>query len=144
MSAYLSVRLVRFRHVSFVDCPGHDILMATMLNGAAVMDAALLLIGETPAVGCARPSVKTALRLGVGFTYFVKFSARVAYWAAVVILTMYATCGLIYKACFLVLLGTLMLENVNKLQNVEACLHFSASRCSLTQVSLHHESNQLA
>merc|ERR1719460_1087580 len=37
-----SWRLVR--HVSFVDCPGHDILMATMLNGAAVMDAALLLI----------------------------------------------------------------------------------------------------
>lgn len=32
------------RHVSFVDCPGHDILMSTMLNGAAVMDAALLLI----------------------------------------------------------------------------------------------------
>jgi translation initiation factor 2 subunit 3 len=30
--------------VSFVDCPGHDILMATMLTGAAVMDAALLLI----------------------------------------------------------------------------------------------------
>ena len=23
------------RHVSFVDCPGHDILMATMLNGNA-------------------------------------------------------------------------------------------------------------
>ncbi|KAA3670893.1 translation initiation factor 2 subunit 3, partial [Paragonimus westermani] len=33
-------------HVSFVDCPGHDILMATMLNGAAVMDAALLLIAS--------------------------------------------------------------------------------------------------
>eukprot|EP00529_Nitzschia_sp_RCC80_P023435 CAMPEP_0113477556 /NCGR_PEP_ID=MMETSP0014_2-20120614/20269_1 /TAXON_ID=2857 /ORGANISM="Nitzschia sp." /LENGTH=476 /DNA_ID=CAMNT_0000370655 /DNA_START=80 /DNA_END=1510 /DNA_ORIENTATION=+ /assembly_acc=CAM_ASM_000159 len=32
------------RHVSFVDCPGHDILMATMLNGAAVMDAAFLLV----------------------------------------------------------------------------------------------------
>ncbi|TRX89919.1 hypothetical protein FHL15_009191 [Xylaria flabelliformis] len=30
------------RHVSFVDCPGHDILMSTMLSGAAVMDAALL------------------------------------------------------------------------------------------------------
>jgi translation initiation factor 2 subunit 3 len=28
----------------FVDCPGHDILMSTMLSGAAVMDAALLLI----------------------------------------------------------------------------------------------------
>ena len=34
--------------MSFVDCPGHDILMATMLNGAAVMDAALLLIGWYP------------------------------------------------------------------------------------------------
>jgi translation initiation factor 2 subunit 3 len=33
--------------VSFVDCPGHDILMATMLNGAAVMDAALLLIAAS-------------------------------------------------------------------------------------------------
>ena len=32
------------RHVSFVDCPGHDLLMATMLAGAAVMDSALLLI----------------------------------------------------------------------------------------------------
>ena len=32
------------RHVSFVDCPGHDILMATMLNGAAIMDGALLLV----------------------------------------------------------------------------------------------------
>ena len=30
------------RHVSFVDCPGHDILMNTMLSGAAVMDVALL------------------------------------------------------------------------------------------------------
>ena len=41
------------RHVSFVDCPGHDILMATMLNGAAVMDAALLLVaGNEP---CPQP-----------------------------------------------------------------------------------------
>ncbi|KAG2340174.1 P-loop containing nucleoside triphosphate hydrolase protein [Suillus weaverae] len=37
-------RMKLIRHISFVDCPGHDILMATMLNGAAVMDAALLLI----------------------------------------------------------------------------------------------------
>ena len=44
------------RHVSFVDCPGHDILMATMLNGAAVMDAALLLIaGNEP---CPQPQVR--------------------------------------------------------------------------------------
>ena len=41
----LYIKMSFFRHVSFVDCPGHDILMATMLNGAAVMDAALLLIG---------------------------------------------------------------------------------------------------
>ena len=40
----ISWKLVR--HVSFVDCPGHDILMATMLNGAAVMDAALLRAGR--------------------------------------------------------------------------------------------------
>eukprot|EP00792_Barthelona_sp_PAP020_P005995 TRINITY_DN2873_c0_g7_i1.p1 TRINITY_DN2873_c0_g7~~TRINITY_DN2873_c0_g7_i1.p1 ORF type:complete len:451 (+),score=141.86 TRINITY_DN2873_c0_g7_i1:27-1379(+) len=32
------------RHVSFADCPGHDVLMATMLSGAAIMDAALLLV----------------------------------------------------------------------------------------------------
>ncbi|MBA0615090.1 hypothetical protein Gotri_016145, partial [Gossypium trilobum] len=37
-------RMKLLRHVSFVDCPGHDILMATMLNGAAIMDGALLLI----------------------------------------------------------------------------------------------------
>lgn len=32
------------RHISFVDCPGHDVLMATMLNGTAIMDSAMLLI----------------------------------------------------------------------------------------------------
>lgn len=36
--------MVLLRHISFVDCPGHDTLMATMLAGAAVMDAALLLV----------------------------------------------------------------------------------------------------
>ncbi|KAF8683971.1 hypothetical protein HU200_044920 [Digitaria exilis] len=39
-----NTRMKLLRHVSFVDCPGHDILMATMLNGAAIMDGALLLI----------------------------------------------------------------------------------------------------
>ena len=46
------------RHVSFVDCPGHDILMATMLNGAAVMDAALLLIAGNEA--CPQPQTRCA------------------------------------------------------------------------------------
>ena len=32
------------RVVSFVDCPGHESLMANMLSGAAVMDGALLVI----------------------------------------------------------------------------------------------------
>lgn len=41
--------MVLLRHISFVDCPGHDTLMATMLAGAAVMDAALLLVaGNQP------------------------------------------------------------------------------------------------
>mmetsp|Transcript_26049 Transcript_26049/g.32511 ORF Transcript_26049/g.32511 Transcript_26049/m.32511 type:complete len:376 (-) Transcript_26049:547-1674(-) len=44
-----SAPLILTRHVSFVDCPGHDALMATMLAGAAVMDAALLLVaGDQP------------------------------------------------------------------------------------------------
>merc|ERR1712159_163951 len=51
--------LVLRRHVSFVDCPGHDILMATMLNGASVMDAALLLIaGNEP---CPQPQTSEHL-----------------------------------------------------------------------------------
>jgi translation initiation factor 2 subunit 3 len=32
------------RSVSFVDAPGHETLMATMLSGAAIMDGALLLV----------------------------------------------------------------------------------------------------
>lgn len=41
------------------NCPGHDILMATMLNGAAVMDAALLLIaGNEP---CPQPQTSEHL-----------------------------------------------------------------------------------
>ncbi|CAG8550053.1 3640_t:CDS:10 [Ambispora gerdemannii] len=46
-------------HVSFVDCPGHDILMATMLNGAAVMDAALLLIAGNES--CPQPQTSEHL-----------------------------------------------------------------------------------
>lgn len=46
-------KLELLRHISFVDCPGHDNLMAIMLTGAAVMDAALLLVaGNIP---CPQP-----------------------------------------------------------------------------------------
>ena len=47
------------RHVSFVDCPGHDVLMATMLSGAAVMDAALLLIAGNES--CPQPQTSEHL-----------------------------------------------------------------------------------
>jgi translation initiation factor 2 subunit 3 len=47
------------RHVSFVDCPGHDILMATMLNGAAIMDGALLLIASNES--CPQPQTSEHL-----------------------------------------------------------------------------------
>ncbi|KAJ2770268.1 eukaryotic translation initiation factor 2 subunit gamma [Coemansia nantahalensis] len=47
------------RHVSFVDCPGHDLLMTTMLNGAAVMDAAMLLISANET--CPQPQTSEHL-----------------------------------------------------------------------------------
>ncbi|KAH7820220.1 Translation initiation factor 2 subunit 3 [Monocercomonoides exilis] len=51
------MRLIR--HISFVDCPGHDILMATMLSGAAVMDAALMLIAANES--CPQPQTQEHL-----------------------------------------------------------------------------------
>ncbi len=47
------------RHISFVDCPGHDILMATMLGGVAVMDAALLLVAANES--CPQPQTSEHL-----------------------------------------------------------------------------------
>ncbi len=44
------------RMVSFVDSPGHEMLMATMLSGAAVMDAALLVIDAS--MPCPQPQTK--------------------------------------------------------------------------------------
>lgn len=34
--------MVLQKHVSFVDCPGHNLLMATMLNGTCVMDTSII------------------------------------------------------------------------------------------------------
>ncbi|MFH1055916.1 MAG: translation initiation factor IF-2 subunit gamma [Candidatus Altiarchaeota archaeon] len=47
------------RRVSFVDAPGHETLMATMLSGAAIMDGALLVI----AVNEKCPQAQTAEHL---------------------------------------------------------------------------------
>ena len=47
------------RIVSFVDAPGHETLMATMLSGAAIMDGALLVIAANEA--CPQPQTKEHL-----------------------------------------------------------------------------------
>jgi translation initiation factor 2 subunit 3 len=47
------------RTVSFVDSPGHETLMATMLSGAALMDGAILVIAANEK--CPRPQTKEHL-----------------------------------------------------------------------------------
>ncbi len=47
------------RAVSFVDAPGHETLMATMLSGAAIMDGALLLIAGNEK--CPQPQTREHL-----------------------------------------------------------------------------------
>ncbi len=47
------------RAVSFVDAPGHETLMATMLSGAAIMDGALLLIAGNE--HCPQPQTREHL-----------------------------------------------------------------------------------
>jgi len=38
------------RYVSFIDAPGHEMLMATMLSGASTIDAAILVIGANEGI----------------------------------------------------------------------------------------------
>lgn len=38
------------RHVSFIDSPGHEMLMATMLSGAAIIDAAILVVAANEGI----------------------------------------------------------------------------------------------
>lgn len=47
------------RKVSFVDAPGHETLMATMLSGAAIMDGAVLVIAANEY--CPQPQTKEHL-----------------------------------------------------------------------------------
>jgi translation initiation factor 2 subunit 3 len=47
------------RTLSFVDAPGHEILMATMLSGAAVMDGAILVIAANEI--CPQPQTREHL-----------------------------------------------------------------------------------
>ena len=39
-----------FRHISFIDAPGHEMLMATMLSGAAIIDAAILVVAANEGI----------------------------------------------------------------------------------------------
>ncbi|MDI9633178.1 MAG: translation initiation factor IF-2 subunit gamma [Methanolinea sp.] len=52
-------KAVPFRSVSFVDSPGHETLMATMLSGSALMDGAMLVIAANEA--CPQPQTKEHL-----------------------------------------------------------------------------------
>ncbi|HIP34555.1 MAG TPA: translation initiation factor IF-2 subunit gamma, partial [Methanothermococcus okinawensis] len=47
------------RKVSFVDAPGHETLMATMLSGASLMDGAILVIAANEE--CPQPQTKEHL-----------------------------------------------------------------------------------
>lgn len=46
------------RYISFVDAPGHEMLMATMLSGAAIVDAAILVIAANEGI---KPQTKEHL-----------------------------------------------------------------------------------
>ncbi|MDD4878407.1 MAG: translation initiation factor IF-2 subunit gamma [Candidatus Nanoarchaeia archaeon] len=50
---------IPLRKVSFVDAPGHETLMATMLSGSAIMDCAILLVAANEP--CPQPQTKEHL-----------------------------------------------------------------------------------
>ena len=52
-------KAMKLRSVSFVDAPGHETLMATMLSGSAIVDAALLLVAADEK--CPQPQTKEHL-----------------------------------------------------------------------------------
>ncbi len=52
-------KLEAVRSVSFVDAPGHETLMATMLSGSAIMDGAMLVIAANEP--CPQPQTKEHL-----------------------------------------------------------------------------------
>src|SRR3989338_8172078 len=56
---HCSSKTVPVRKVSFVDAPGHESLMATMLAGATIIDGALLLVAANEE--CPQPQTKEHL-----------------------------------------------------------------------------------
>ncbi|MEM3220175.1 MAG: GTP-binding protein, partial [Thermoplasmata archaeon] len=53
-------KLILERVVSFVDSPGHETLMATMLSGAAIMNGALLIVAANQK--CPQPQTREHLK----------------------------------------------------------------------------------
>ena len=96
------------RHVSFVDCPGHDTLMATMLAGAAVMDVALLLVaGNQP-----YPQPQTREHL-IGVDIMQLEHILVIQNKQVQLTSLFVT-ELLTLACLKFFLGTVYLERMKK------------------------------
>jgi len=68
---YKGGKLEHLRTVSFVDAPGHETLMAVMLSGAAIMDAAILIIAANEK--CPQPQTREHLSAleAMGFDNFI-------------------------------------------------------------------------
>eukprot|EP00658_Telonema_sp_P-2_P059940 TRINITY_DN4900_c0_g5_i2.p1 TRINITY_DN4900_c0_g5~~TRINITY_DN4900_c0_g5_i2.p1 ORF type:complete len:345 (-),score=84.91 TRINITY_DN4900_c0_g5_i2:128-1162(-) len=65
------------RHISFVDCPGHDQLISTMINGASVMDGAILVTAANEQ--CPQPQTVEHLMAAetLGIEHYVKVQNKV-------------------------------------------------------------------
>ena len=74
---YKDGKLEHLRTVSFVDAPGHETLMAVMLSGAAIMDAAILIIAANEK--CPQPQTRehlSALEV-MGFNNFIVVQSKI-------------------------------------------------------------------
>ncbi len=70
------------RRISFVDCPGHEILMRTMLSGAALMDGVILVIAANQT--CPQPQTREHLAavtaLGIKNVIVVQNKVELVSW----------------------------------------------------------------
>tara|TARA_B100001996_G_scaffold376616_1_gene358100 strand:+ start:1007 stop:2191 length:1185 start_codon:yes stop_codon:yes gene_type:complete len=74
---YKGAKNEHLRTVSFVDAPGHETLMAVMLSGAAIMDAAILIIAANEK--CPQPQTRehlSALEI-MGFDKFIVVQSKI-------------------------------------------------------------------
>ena len=74
---YENAKNERLRTVSFVDAPGHETLMAVMLSGAAIMDAAILIIAANEK--CPQPQTREHLSAQeiMGFDKFIVVQSKI-------------------------------------------------------------------